>query len=71
MKKQPRLYTLRFTQGNMTITGVHEGTIGAWVARLGGNDLDHERLLMDGKVKIGLGTLSLHPESTPDPDPDA
>ncbi len=69
--KKPRLFTLRWTLGNTTITGVHEGRIGAWVARLGGDDLDHERLLIEGRVQIGKEVLTLHPESDPDPDPSA
>ena len=69
--KKPRLFTLRWTLGNTTITGVHEGRIGSWVARLGGDDLDHERLLIEGRVQIGKEVLTLHPESDPDPDPEA
>ena len=67
--KKPRLFTLHWTLGNTTITGVHEGRVGAWVARLGGDDLDHERLLIDGFVKIGRETLTIRPENDPDPDP--
>jgi len=69
--KKSRLFTLRWTLGNTTMVGVHEGRIGEWVARLGGDDLDHERLLIEGKVQIGKETLSLHPESDPEPDPSA
>ncbi len=69
--KKPRTYELRWTQGNTIITGVYEGRVGEWVARLGGDDLDHERLLLDGKVQIGKEMLTIRPEFAPDPDPDA
>ena len=69
--KKPRLFTLKWTLGNRTITGVHEGRIGECVARLGGDDLDLERLLIEKKVQIGKETLTLHPERDPDPDPSA
>lgn len=69
--KKPRLFTLHWSLGNTTITKVQEGRVGSWVARLGGDDLDHERLLIDGSVKIGKETLTIKPDSDPDPDPES
>ena len=63
--KKPRLYTLHNTAGNTTITGIHEGRIGMLVARMGGDDLDLERLLLDGSVVISKDVLTLKEEKTP------
>jgi hypothetical protein len=68
--KKPRKFILYYTIGNTTITDVHEGRIGDWVARLGGDDLDHERLLLEGSVTINKGILTIKPEPDPDPDPE-
>lgn len=67
--KKARKFTLFYTIGNTTITGVHEGRVGDWVARLGGDDLDHERLLIDGLVFINKGVLTIKAEPESDPDP--
>jgi hypothetical protein len=64
--KTPRIYTLHNTAGNTTITGIHEGRISMWVARMGGDDLDLERLLLDGSVTINKDILTLK-EETPTP----
>ena len=64
--KKPRLYTLHSTAGDTTITDIHEGRISMWVARMGGDDLDLERLLLDGSVVISsVQTLTLKEQKTP------
>ncbi len=65
--KTPRIYTLHNTAGNTTIENIHEGRIGMWVARMGGDDLDLERLLLDGSVTINKDILTLKETPTPTP----
>jgi hypothetical protein len=50
------LYTIKYTKGNTEVNGIPVGGIGAWVARLGGDDILLEELMLyrqceyDGEV---------------------
>jgi hypothetical protein len=59
MKAKKKLYALHFTLGDTTIYGIEEGKIGAWVARLGGDDKQLEQLLLHRKVEIARETLTI------------
>lgn len=59
MKTKKKLYALHYTLGDTTIYGIEEGKIGAWVARLGGDDKQLEQLLLDREVKIARETLRI------------
>ena len=59
MKTKKKLYALHYTLGDTTIYGIEEGKIGAWVARLGGDDKQLEQLLLDKEVKIARETLRI------------
>lgn len=64
MKVKKKLYALHYTLGDTTIYGIEEGKIGAWVARLGGDDKQLEQLLLHREVKIAKETLRIMEDTT-------
>ena len=54
MRKTERIgnekFTFKCSVGNTTITGVPLGKIGMWVAKMGGDDLTIEELILSKKA---------------------
>lgn len=45
-------FTFKCSQGNTIIAGVPIGSVGMWVAKLGGDDLTIEELLINKKAEF-------------------
>ena len=53
------LYTLTYTKGNAEVVGIPVGGIGAWVARLGGDDIVMEELMLYREAEYDGETFRL------------
>ncbi len=56
------LYTLTYTKGNTEVQGIPVGGIGAWVARLGGDDITCEELMLYRESELEGHTFQLRLE---------
>ena len=53
------LYDLHYTKSNTEVIGIPVGGIGAWVARLGGDDVAVEELLLYRQIDIDGEVMSI------------
>lgn len=56
------LYTLTYTKANTEVQGIPVGGISAWVARLGGDDITCEELLLYRECELEGETFRLRLE---------
>lgn len=56
------LYTLIYSKGNTEVQGIPVGGIGAWVARLGGDDITCEELMLYRESELEGHTFQLRLE---------
>jgi hypothetical protein len=53
------LYDLHYTKSNTEVIGIPVGGIGAWVARLGGDDIAIEELLLYRQIDLDGEVMTL------------
>lgn len=56
------IYTLTYSKGNTEVQGIPVGGIGAWVARLGGDDITCEELMLYRESELEGHTFQLRLE---------